>query len=58
LVEFVETPLFTRLVAGYLEDREYQDLQLSLAANPEAGDVIPGAGGCRKLRWTDKKLSI
>ena len=23
-----------------------------LAANPDAGDVIPGAGGCRKVRWT------
>lgn len=22
-----------------------------LAANPEAGDVIPGSGGCRKVRW-------
>jgi hypothetical protein len=54
-VEFIETPLFTRLVGGYLEDSEYRDLQLSLAVNPEAGAVIPGAGGCRKLRWTDKR---
>jgi hypothetical protein len=23
-----------------------------LAANPEAGSVIPGSGGCRKVRWT------
>lgn len=23
-----------------------------LAANPDAGDVIPGSGGCRKVRWT------
>ena len=22
-----------------------------LAANPEAGDVIPSSGGCRKVRW-------
>jgi len=22
-----------------------------LAAHPEAGDVIPGSGGCRKVRW-------
>lgn len=22
-----------------------------LAANPEVGDVIPGNGGCRKVRW-------
>jgi hypothetical protein len=23
-----------------------------LAANPEAGAVIPGSGGCRKVRWS------
>ena len=23
-----------------------------LASNPDAGDVIPGSGGCRKLRWS------
>jgi hypothetical protein len=23
-----------------------------LAANPGAGDVIPGSGGCRKVRWS------
>lgn len=23
-----------------------------IAANPEAGDVIPGSGGCRKVRWS------
>ena len=22
-----------------------------IAANPEAGAVIPGSGGCRKVRW-------
>jgi len=26
-------------------------LQQSLIVNPEAGDVIPGSGGVRKLRW-------
>lgn len=23
-----------------------------IANNPEAGDVVPGSGGCRKIRWT------
>lgn len=23
-----------------------------IAANPLAGDVIPGSGGCRKVRWS------
>jgi mRNA-degrading endonuclease RelE of RelBE toxin-antitoxin system len=48
---FVETKLFTRLIDEYLSDEEFAALQLSLAANPEAGDVIKGSGGVRKLRW-------
>ena len=48
---FVETKLFTRLIDEYLSDDEYAALQLSLAVNPEAGDVIKGTGGVRKLRW-------
>ena len=48
---FVETPLFTRLIRDYLADREYAALQIALAKNPELGDVIPGSGGVRKVRW-------
>jgi len=48
---FVETVLFTRLVGGYLSDDEHLKLQLALARNPEAGAIIPGSGGVRKLRW-------
>jgi hypothetical protein len=22
-----------------------------IATNPESGDIIPGSGGCRKVRW-------
>ena len=51
LVTFVETKLFTKLVQQYLTDDEYAALQQSLIVNPEAGDVIPGSGGVRKLRW-------
>ena len=48
---FVETRLFTKLVQEYLSDDEYGAVQQALVANPEAGDVIPGSGGVRKLRW-------
>ena len=51
---FVETKLFTRLVQDYLSDGEYLALQSFLLADPEAGDVIPGSGGVRKLRWSAK----
>ena len=47
--------MFTRQLSGYLEDDEYKRLQLSLALDPEAGDVMAGTGGCRKLRWVDRK---
>src|SRR5947207_13327129 len=50
-VEFLEAPAFTRHLQRYLEDDEYAALQQFLAVNPEAGDVIPGTGGFRKLRW-------
>ena len=48
---FVETKLFSRLVQEYLTDDEYSELQHALIARPQAGDVIPGSGGVRKLRW-------
>ena len=48
---FVETRLFTGLVPQYLSDDEYADLQRALIADPEAGAVIRGTGGVRKLRW-------
>jgi hypothetical protein len=51
MLVFVETPLFTRIVGDYLDDDEYRALQKALVANPEAGTVIRGSGGVRKLRW-------
>ena len=54
-MEFLEAPAFTRYVSGYLTEDEYRRLQNRLAAAPEHGDVIPGTGGFRKLRWTDPR---
>ncbi len=51
MVSFIETKLFTRLVQEYLTDDEYRELQAHLLDDPEAGDVISGSGGVRKLRW-------
>ncbi|HAM40244.1 MAG TPA: hypothetical protein DD714_02895 [Candidatus Omnitrophica bacterium] len=50
-MEFVETSIFTQRITRLLTDDEYYDLQATLAEHPKAGDVIPGAGGLRKLRW-------
>jgi hypothetical protein len=54
-MEFLEAPAFTRYVSGYLTDDEYRELQNRMAAAPKHGDVIPGTGGFRKLRWTDPR---
>jgi hypothetical protein len=51
MISFVETKLFTRLMQEYLSDDEYAQLQQALVADPEAGSVIAGSGGVRKLRW-------
>lgn len=51
MYSFIETKLFTRQVNDYLSDDELRDLQLALIADPEAGDIVPGSGGVRKLRW-------
>lgn len=48
---FFETSVFTRRVTELLSDYEYAELQRTLVANPNAGDVIPGSGGLRKIRW-------
>ena len=50
-MEFIEAPPFTRILHKYLDDDEYAALQWALALRPEAGAVIPGSGGIRKLRW-------
>lgn len=47
---FIETPIFTKLVTGLLDDDEYKNLQVLLANNPEAGALIKGSGGLRKIR--------
>jgi hypothetical protein len=48
---FIESPLFTKLVSEYLDDDDLFELQYAISEKPDAGDVIPGTGGVRKLRW-------
>lgn len=47
--------MFTRLLGGYLTDKSYRELQRALMENPEMGDVMPGAGGFRKVRWENAR---
>ena len=50
-MEFIETKAFTKRALEFFEDGHYGLFQAGLVANPEAGDVIPGSGGIRKIRW-------
>lgn len=48
---FIETSVFTTIIKKLLSDENYSELQQDLAFNPEQGDMIPGSGGLRKIRW-------
>ena len=50
-MRFVETPIFTKIITGLLDDDEYRSLQIALMLRPEQGPVIRGASGLRKVRW-------
>jgi mRNA-degrading endonuclease RelE of RelBE toxin-antitoxin system len=52
-MEFFEAPAFSRYLARYLDDEQYRAFQDALANAPELGDLMPGTGGFRKLRWAD-----
>jgi mRNA-degrading endonuclease RelE of RelBE toxin-antitoxin system len=47
----VETSIFTREVRRLLNDEDYRELQSALLARPDAGSLIRGSGGLRKVRW-------
>ncbi len=52
LLTIAETPLFIRQAASVWSDAEREAFVDYIAANPDVGDIIPDAGGVRKVRWT------
>ena len=46
-----ETTVFTKQVKQLLDAESYRLLQLRLVADPDAGALVPGTGGLRKVRW-------
>lgn len=54
MLTFVESPVFTEQVGAVWSDEELSAFQRDLAAYPALGDVIPGLGGLRKVRWAAK----
>jgi hypothetical protein len=47
-----ETAIFQRYAAAIWTEAEREEFITWIAVNPEAGDLIKGSGGCRKVRWT------
>lgn len=53
-----ETDIFQRYAAAVWSDSGRVEFIDWIAANPLAGDVIPGSGGCRKVRWSRSGMGI
>ena len=49
-VIFSESPTFTKAVQQILREEDYFELQDQLIDAPDAGDIIPGSKGLRKIR--------
>jgi hypothetical protein len=52
MLTITETELFSAIWPKYWTADEFGEFCAWLALNPEAGDVIPHSGGCRKVRWS------
>lgn len=48
---FIETSIFTKEIKQLLSDDSYRMLQTALMLRPDAGRLIRGSGGLRKIRW-------
>ncbi len=51
MLTVIETPIFQRMVEGVWSLSEREAFVVYISDNPLAGDVIPGAGSLRKVRW-------
>lgn len=52
---FIELPAFQRYREHYMDDASLRAFQRLLIRYPEAGDVIAGTGGLRKIRYGDPR---
>jgi hypothetical protein len=51
MLTIVESPIFQKLWPRYWDEDERAEFASFIALNPEAGIVIRGSGGIRKVRW-------
>ncbi len=54
MITIIESPMFTKLWPDYWSEDERGEFSAWVAENPEAGDVVPGSSGIRKIRWACK----
>ncbi len=47
----VELSLYQKRAIDLLDQEERREIIDYLASNPDAGDIMQGTGGIRKLRW-------
>ena len=52
---FIELPAFEKHRRDYLDDELFHRFQQELLKNPEAGDLVEGTGGLRKIRVIDQR---
>lgn len=50
-IKVIELPPFSRKASKIFDASQKDELSSFIAANPEIGDIIPGTGGIRKVRW-------
>jgi mRNA-degrading endonuclease RelE of RelBE toxin-antitoxin system len=55
MITIIESPIFTKLWPDYWCEDERGEFSAWLAENPDAGDVVPGSGGIRKVRWSRQR---
>ncbi len=54
MITIIEFPAFLSQVGSSISSDERDEFLNYIARNPEAGDIIPGTGGVRKVRWGSK----
>ena len=52
MLTIIESSLFNKLWPDYWSEEERAEFATFIATKPDAGDLIPGSGGCRKIRWS------
>ena len=52
MLTIVESPIFQKLWPRYWDEDERGEFATFIAKNPDAGVVIRGSGGVRKIRWS------